>query len=67
MLSYRPLFKTMEEKSITKYQLMTRHGFSSHTIYNINHGKGINLDTLERLCDILGCTPNDIIEFVKEE
>ena len=66
MISYGPLWETMEKRGITKYTLISRCGFSSHTIYNLNHGKGINLDTLEKLCKILDCTPNDIVEFLDE-
>ena len=67
MISYAPLFKTMKDKSITTYTLIHVHGLNSRTILNIKHGKGISTFTLEKLCVALDCTPNDVIEFIKED
>lgn len=64
MISYKPLWETMESKNISTYALIYKHGLSSHTIHNLKHNKGINVDTLEKLCKILECTPNDVIEFI---
>lgn len=56
----------MEEKGVTTYTLINKYNISSRTINNLKHDKGITVFTLERLCEILSCTPNDIIEFIKE-
>lgn len=66
LISYSPLWKTMEEKGVTTYTLINKYNISSRTINNLKHDKGITVFTLERLCEILSCTPNDIIEFIKE-
>ncbi|MEQ2398913.1 helix-turn-helix transcriptional regulator [Merdimmobilis hominis] len=66
LVSYRPLWKTMEAKAVTTYTLIEKYGVSSHTIHNLKHNKGITVHTLERLCNILECTPNDVLEFIKE-
>ena len=65
MISYAPLWRTMEEKRITTYAPITKHGINSRTINNLKHNRGITVYTLERLCDILNCTPNDVIEFIR--
>lgn len=52
----------MKEKNITQYQLLKK-GFDNKTLNGLKHGKNITLVTLEKLCKILECTPNDIIEF----
>ena len=65
MVSYNPLWKTMKEKGITTYALIEKHKIQSKTIYNLKHNKNITTATLERLCDILECTPNEILEFKK--
>lgn len=64
MVSYKPLWKTMETRGITTYMLIKVHGINPRTINNLKHDRGINVDTLERLCIILKCTPNDIVEFI---
>lgn len=63
MVSYAPLWRTMKEKDVTTYALITQYGINPRTINNLKHNRGITVYTLERLCEILHCTPNDIIEF----
>ena len=63
MISYEPLWRTMEQKQITTYALINKYDINSRTINNLKHGKGITVYTLEKLCQILDCSPNDIIEF----
>ena len=65
LISYEPLWRTMEKKNVTTYTLISKHGISSRTINNLKHNKGITVFTMERLCEILACSPNDVIEFIK--
>lgn len=64
MVSYAPLWRTMEEKDVTTYTLITKYNINPRTINNLKHNKGITVYTLERLCEILNCTPNDVLEFI---
>lgn len=66
MLSYKPLWETMQNRNITTYTLINKHGINPRTINNLKHDKSITMYTLERLCKILHCKPNDIIEFLDE-
>ena len=66
VISYEPLWKTMKDRGITTYTLIYKKGFSAYTIMNLKRNKSITMNTLEKLCDVLECTPNDIIEFTKE-
>lgn len=52
----------MEEKQFSQYQLL-KGGIDNKTLDSLKKGKNITMVTLERLCKIIGCTPNDIIEF----
>lgn len=63
MVSYEPLWKTMKQKGVTTYMLIVKHNFNPRTINNLKHNKGITVDTLEKLCKVLDCTPNDVICF----
>ena len=67
MISYAPLWRTMEEKGITTYLLITKYQINPRTINNLKHNRGITVYTMERLCEILNCTPNDIVEFIHGE
>lgn len=64
MESYKPLWETMKEKNITTYTLIYKYNLNPRTINNLKHDRGITVDTLEKLCKILDCTPNDIITFI---
>lgn len=65
MIDYGPLWRTMEEKGITQYQLL-KNGIDNKTLDSLKKRKNITLLTLEKLCRIIGCTPNDIVSFIDE-
>ena len=66
MISYKPLWNTMKDRGITTYTLIYKKGFSAYTITNLKRNKSITMSTLEKLCTVLQCTPNDIVEFTEE-
>ncbi len=67
MLSYGPLWKTMKDRKVTTYTLIYKKGFSAATITSLRKNKSITMYTLGRLCEILECTPNDIVEFLPDK
>lgn len=67
MISYDPLWRTMEVKGITTYVLINKYGISSRTVHNLRHNKSITMYTMERLCQILGCQAEGIVKFIPEE
>lgn len=67
MLNYNPLWKTMEQKHVSTYALIHVYNVNPRTINNLKHNKSITMYTLERLCQILKCKPNDIIEFTENK
>ena len=66
MVSYKPLWETMKNKGVSQYALL-KNGIDPKTLDSIKKGKGITVFTIEKLCKIIGCTPNDILEFIEEE
>lgn len=62
MFDYSPLWKTMEDKKITQYQLL-KNGIDNKTLDSLKKNKNITIITLEKLCGIIGCTPNDVVKF----
>lgn len=67
MISYEPLWSTMEKRKITKYQLIYHWGISSNTLRRMNHGLPTNSNTLNELCLILNCRVEDILKFEPTE
>lgn len=66
MISYTPLFRTMEDKNITSYMLF-KQGFPKATYHSIRHGNSVSTNTLNQLCKLLKCPVSDIIEYIEEE
>lgn len=65
MLDYSPMWDTMKQKGITQYRLL-KSGIDNKTLDAIKKGSNITMLTLEKICTILECTPNDVIRFKKE-
>ncbi len=66
MISYKPLWETMKNRKITTYTLINKYNINPRTINNLKHNKSITIYTMEQLCKILNCTPNDIVEFKED-
>ena len=64
MLDYSPMWETMQRKGITQYRLL-RSGIDNKTLDAIKKGNNITMLTLEKICTILDCTPNDVVCFKK--
>lgn len=63
MISYKPLFRLLLEKDMTKTQLRTAVGFSSTTLAKLSKGEYISLETIENICKYLNCKIEDVIEI----
>ena len=66
MVSYKPLWKTMEEKGATTYTLQVKGGVSSSTIRRIKANESVSTTSLEAICKILECEVQDVIEFLPD-
>ena len=62
MIDYSPLWATMKQAGVSQYQLL-KAGIDNKTLDSLKKNKNITLLTVERLCSILRCTPNDIVQF----
>lgn len=65
IFDYTPMWETMKEKGVTQYQLI-KNGIDNKTLDSIKKNKNITVITMEKLCRIIGCTPNDIVRFTDE-
>lgn len=66
MLDYSPMWETMRRKEISQYRLL-KAGIDNKTLDAIKKGNNITLLTLEKICTILDCTPNDVVRFTANE
>lgn len=65
MIDFSPLWQTMKDKGVTQYALLQR-GIDNKMLDSLKKNKNITLLTLEKLCRILDCSPNDIVRFINE-
>ena len=65
MIDYSPLWSTMRQRNISQYHLL-QAGIDNKTLDSLKKNKNITMLTLEKLCAIIGCTPNDIVRFPQE-
>lgn len=65
MMTFDPLWKTMEKKGITTYTLITKYNISKGTIDNLKHNRSVTLKTIHDLCEILDCKIQDVVQYKK--
>lgn len=63
MIAYDPLWRTMQQKGVTTYALITHHKFSRGTLDSLKQGRNISTATLDDLCRILDCQVEDILVY----
>ena len=66
MIVFDRLWKTMEQKNVTTYQLREQCGIDSKTIRRLKANDNMETKTLNKLCEALECGLEDIAEYVKE-
>ena len=67
MIVYSRFGKALRASSESTYTLINRHRISSSTIDKLRKNKPITTTTLNDLCRILGCQPEDILEYIPSE
>ncbi len=66
MVSYAPLWRTMEKCGATTYTLQAKGGISSSTIRRLKAGDSVSTNTLDSLCKILNCPIQDVVEYLPD-
>ena len=59
----------LEQNQKTRYWLVHQMQTTYVTVNKIcdNEAKGLKLETIEKLCLIFECTPNDLFEVIQED
>lgn len=67
LITYDKLWKTMKEKGISQYDLYTKYNMNRSQLDRLRHNKNVTVITLDRLCNILDCRVEDIIEHFPDD
>lgn len=65
--TYNKLWKLLIDHKMIKKDLMEKAHINATTMSNMGKGKAVSLDTLGRICKVLGCGIGDIVEIVFEK
>ena len=66
MIRFDRLWKTMEEKGVTTYMLREKCGIDSKTVRRLRANENMETKTLNKLCSVLECSVEDIMEYIPE-
>lgn len=67
MIKYDRLWHTMEKRGITQYDLYTRYNINRSQINRLKHNRNVEVNTIDRLCNILRCNVEDIMEHFPDD
>lgn len=67
MIRYTPLWETMKKRGATTYTLRIKEGMSHATVQRLQKDMPVSTHTLDKLCSILNCRIEDVIEYVPDK
>ena len=67
MIVYDRFWKTLKEKGITQYALVKKYHVSTGQLGRIRKNRPLSTHTVDMLCEILQCRPEDIMEYIPDK
>ncbi len=67
MIVFDKLWVTMERKGVSTYQLREKCGIDSKTVRRLRANDNMETKTLNKLCRVLSCSIEDIMEYRADE
>lgn len=67
MFTYKPLWKQLIDKDMTKTDLRIKTGISMGTLATMGKDEYVAMSVLDRICNTLNCNIGDVIEHIKKE
>lgn len=65
--SYNKLWKLMIDKRMNKTQLCKTAGITTNAMAKLGRNESVPLETLEKICAVLNCSLDDIVELSGDE
>ena len=66
MIIYDRLWQTMKSRGITQYDLYTHYNVNRSQINRLRHNQNVEVNTIDKLCNILKCNVEDIMEHIPD-
>lgn len=64
MIKYDRLWEYLKKSEVSQYRLIVS-GISHSTLTRLKRNQPVSTETLDKLCTILDCGLDEIVEFVK--
>ena len=66
VIKYDKLWETMKKQGITQYDLYTHHNVNRSQINRLRNNKNVQVNTIDKLCNLLHCRVEDIMEHIPD-
>ncbi len=66
-INYKPLWKLLIDRDISKQQLREKTSIARSTMVKIANNEYVAMDVLVRICIALNCGMDDIVEIERED
>lgn len=66
-VSYKKLFHMLIDRNMTAAELQKEAGYSANISTRMRRDEYVSLDSIEKICRVLGCKVDDIVEFIPDE
>ncbi len=66
-VSYKKLFHMMIDKNMSNVELKERAGVSANIITRLKRDQYISLESVEKICRVMECKVDDMVDFIDEK
>ena len=63
-VSYNKLWKILIDKNMSKTDLIKASGITTNDMAKLGKNEDVRVEVLVKICGVLGCTVDDIMEIV---
>ena len=67
MILYTRLWQTNAKEKVSQYKLINQYHMSGGQLDRLRKNEHVSTYTLNRLCEILSCDIEDIVEYLPDE
>ena len=65
--TFKPLWKMLIDRDMTKEQLRLATGLSPATIAKMGRNENVSMDVLDKVCAYLECRLEDVVEHIPNQ
>ena len=66
-IRYNRLWKKLIDENMMKIDLREKAGITTHALATLGKNEHVDTQVLEKICNVLHCNIQDIMEFVPDE